>query len=545
MWLPRPFYAAAVALLAGSSLVQHAAAQVHTDCNPMNSTCPPDPAFGTDYNFVFNITPNAEAWEKLPGRVPIRYNQDTGAAFTISQQGDSPTIRSKFYYFWGRTEIWLKAAKGTGIISSVMLLSDDLDEIDWEFFGGNSTHAETNFFGKGIQDHTKAIYHPVAGSVTDDYHNYTMIWTKEFLDFYIDGQQVRRLEPKDANNTYNYPQTPCRLSLGIWAGGTTDFNQGPFTMFVKNAHVTDYSSGKEYVYSDHSGSWESIKIVAGNSTIKEVVNAPPEKTISEKWRDLPTGSKIAIFASIGGFFALMFLTGIFYCIRQRRRGAREAKVAETKAQAERLELERFKKDGVDPDSFASHASEYNGKEMRRGGLADSDSYSVSTTPAVGVSPLGGGSNWDPNTPAVAASPLGGGSNWDPASAALAAAGAGAVGGAAAASTMRTPQSPSVYSDRQASTRSPAPSGMMSPSQHYSQQPNRSYSNPNAQMRMASPAPSQPDYHGRSASPAQLAHPQPQRSFTAGGYGEETGQGGSYGGQDQGVLGNGGGGGGYR
>ena len=32
-------------------------------------------------------------------------------------------------------------------------------------------------------------------------------------------------------------------------------------MFVKNVNVTDFSSGKEYTYSDRSGSWQSIKAV--------------------------------------------------------------------------------------------------------------------------------------------------------------------------------------------------------------------------------------------------------------------------------------------
>ncbi|KAL2134965.1 hypothetical protein VTI74DRAFT_10192 [Chaetomium olivicolor] len=542
MWLPSPFQAAAIALLAWSSLVQDVAAQVTTDCFPMNKTCPPNPAFGMDYNFNFNRTPNLDVWETLPNVGPVHWDSNTGAGFSIKKQGDSPTIRSKFYYFWGRTEIWLKAAKGTGVISSVMMLSDNLDEIDWEFLGGNETHVQSNFFGKGIQDHTRASHHLVPGGVQNDYHNYTTIWTKDALEFWIDGKNVRTLLPKDANNTYNYPQTPMRLSIGIWAGGDprlsegirewaggdTDYSKGPFDMFVKSAHVTDFSSGKEYLYSDRSGSWESIKIIEGNSTVKDVINAPPEKTLSEKWNDLSSGSKIAIYASISGFFGLMFLTGIIYCIRQRRRGAREAKIAEARAEAERLELERFKKAGIDPDSFASQASEYNAKEMRRDGLADPDSYSVPPTPAAPASPLGG-------------------SNWDPASAALAAAGAGAIGGTAAAGAMRSPQSPrnaspGAYPNREANSGSPAPSrhaqspapGMMSPNQRYAQQPNRSYSSPNAQMRMGSPAPSQRDFSGmqRSASPAQLAHPQPQRSFTTGGYGSETGHG-EYGRQDRG------------
>ncbi len=114
------------------------------------------------------------------------------------------------------------------------------------------------------------------GGVQADYHNYTTHWTNSSLDFYIDGAKVRTLLPSDANSTRNYPQTPMRISIGNWAagdpsepvgvrqwaGGDTDFSKGPFTMYVKSAAVTDFSSGKEYTYTDHSGSWQSIKATA-------------------------------------------------------------------------------------------------------------------------------------------------------------------------------------------------------------------------------------------------------------------------------------------
>jgi hypothetical protein len=45
-----------------------------------------------------------------------------------------------------------------------------------------------------------------------------------------------------------------------WAQGTTDYTQGPFDFYVKSVYVQDASNGSEYTYSDHSGSWQSIKI---------------------------------------------------------------------------------------------------------------------------------------------------------------------------------------------------------------------------------------------------------------------------------------------
>lgn len=259
-------------LPAASLLLGLTSAQVATDCNPMEKDCPADPALGTSHNFIFNSTPNGGLWETTAGQVD--YTADKGAKFTINKQGDSPTIRSKFYFFWGRTEVLLQVAPGKGIVSSMMWLSNDLDEVDWEFLGSNTTHAQTNYFGKGEQDWHNGAAFPMDG-MQDDFHNYTCNWTKDKLEWYIDSNLVRTLTPDEANSTRNYPQTPMRMSIGIWAGGDpslpegtrewaggdTDYDAGPYDMYVKSAYVEDYSTGKEYEWTDRTGSYESIKVV--------------------------------------------------------------------------------------------------------------------------------------------------------------------------------------------------------------------------------------------------------------------------------------------
>lgn len=48
-----------------------------------------------------------------------------------------------------------------------------------------------------------------------------------------------------------------------WAGGSTNYASGPYTMQVKSIAVTDYSTGTQYVYSGSSGTWQSIQAVGG------------------------------------------------------------------------------------------------------------------------------------------------------------------------------------------------------------------------------------------------------------------------------------------
>lgn len=271
--LSRVFTSAAVA--AALLLPRLASAQVESfvDCNPMREeNCDPNMALGTSHDFIFNASADGDLWETVAGS--LNYDENTGARFQITEQGESTTLISKFYIFWGRVELHIRCATGTGIISSVMLLSDTLDEIDWEILGSNGTHASTNYFGKGVEDFTNGDYHPAAG-LQDDFHNYTIMWTEERLEWFIDGNSVRTLLPQDANNTEAYPQTPMRLSMSlwaggdpslpegtrIWAGGDTNYDEGPFYMYVKSAHVSDFTTAKEYVYQDQTGHFESIEAV--------------------------------------------------------------------------------------------------------------------------------------------------------------------------------------------------------------------------------------------------------------------------------------------
>lgn len=262
-------------LFAASALVAPAIAQTWTDCNPLNKTCPDNPALGMHHNFVFNKSSTVTDSFNIT-RAPIEYG-DNGAEFTIKKRKDSPTIQSFFYIFFGSVSVVMKAAPGKGVISSIVLQSEDLDEIDWEFMGGNATHAETNYFGKGnTTSFDRAIYYPVEKDVRENFHNYTIDWTAERLIWMIDGKVIRTLPFGEAYGGKNYPQTPVTVRLGIWAGGDpdfpqgtidwagglTDFSKGPYTMYVKSADVKDYSTGKAYHWADRSGSWQSIKSIA-------------------------------------------------------------------------------------------------------------------------------------------------------------------------------------------------------------------------------------------------------------------------------------------
>ena len=253
-------------------LISTASAQTYSTCNPTQGTCPADPALGTSKT----ISLSSGAGSDFTASGSPTYGSD-GASFTVAKSGDSPQLNSKWYIMFGRVEITMKAAPGQGIVSSVVLQSDDLDEIDWEFLGGSATQVQSNYFGKGVAGSSdRAVIHTVADTQSQE-HTYAIDWNANQIVWSVDGTTVRALTYAAAAG--QYPQTPMQVKIGAWAGGDTSANQqgtvqwaggptnfgaGPFTMSVRSVAVTDYSTGTSYSYKDTTGTWQSI-VAAGGS----------------------------------------------------------------------------------------------------------------------------------------------------------------------------------------------------------------------------------------------------------------------------------------
>lgn len=341
-------------LPAVAALCATVAAQTWTSCNPLNATCPPDTALGNknySINFI-DYEMSSKVWNTTAGQVA--YGND-GAEFIISQRGDSPTVQTDFYIFFGTVECIFKAATGQGIVSSIVIESNDLDEIDWEWIGGNNTHVQTNYFGKGnTTSYDRAKWHPV-NDPQEYFHNYTTEWTPQAINFFIDSNLVRTLEYADANGGANFPQTPSNVRLGIWAGGDpknnkytiewaggeVDYNDAPFTMTVQSIRISDYTTGAtQYQYEGHSGSYQSIKLLNTTAPIK--LDGENGTSASKRWAGLSTTTKIAIAASVGGAALLFAAVFIFCCMKQRRVGKHEKLIEDAKFEKDRAELMAFR-----------------------------------------------------------------------------------------------------------------------------------------------------------------------------------------------------------
>lgn len=289
------------------SATQLAYAQTFTDCNPMEKKCDPDPALGTTIDVDFTQGPN-DLFYEFDG-TKIDYDEN-GAVFTINKETDAPTVGTNKYIFFGRVDVTVQAAFGQGVVTSFVLQSDNLDEIDWEWLGGDTTQVQTNYFGKGdTTTYDRGAYHNVPNPQTTT-HTYSIDWTKDHVQWYIDGAMVRELKYADAKGGTRFPQTPMEIRIGTWvagrkdapkgtvewAGGYTDFSQGPFIAYYKEIKITDYSNGvegaTEYVWEDGSdGSWESIRVITGDGDDEETSSTASSKSTSTSTKEASSSTK--------------------------------------------------------------------------------------------------------------------------------------------------------------------------------------------------------------------------------------------------------------
>ncbi|KAJ5162009.1 hypothetical protein N7492_007401 [Penicillium capsulatum] len=273
------FFKYAVAALAAAAPIT--LAQTSTECDPTKKSCPDDTG-STESTLEFDFTKEVDGdmWKTTAGKVNTGSD---GGEFKVAKKGDAPTIQSKFFFHYGKVDVVMKAAPGTGIVSSIVLESDDLDEIDWETIGSKTDQIETNYFGKG--DHTtydrETWVH--VDAVQEKFHKYSLNWQEDKTEWLIDDKVVRTLNYKDAKDGSRYPQTPMGVRLGIWAGGDsdqegtvewaggkTDHSKGPFSMYVKSVKIQNKNPAKAYHWSDQTGSSKSIKKVdAADSSLSQ------------------------------------------------------------------------------------------------------------------------------------------------------------------------------------------------------------------------------------------------------------------------------------
>ncbi|KAL6244633.1 hypothetical protein RBB50_008161 [Rhinocladiella similis] len=251
---------------------------VNAQCNPLNGQCPAIPGLPTStYSIDFTQQTGLPSdWIQAEG-APVTFGKN-GANFTVGKRFDAPYIWTRFYVLFGRIETVVKIAPGTGIVTSAVMMSDDLDEVDWEWSGNNfaqsSGRVQTNWFGKGVPGSYDRGSQPQIDNPQGQYHTYVFDWTPDTLTWSVDGSNVYTTKNSyQTSGAYQYPQTPSRLHLGVWAagdqdnnpatvwwaGGYSNFSLAPFSAYVKSVKITTSNPCSSWQYPNpFNGTYQAV-----------------------------------------------------------------------------------------------------------------------------------------------------------------------------------------------------------------------------------------------------------------------------------------------
>ncbi|THG96618.1 hypothetical protein EW026_g5238 [Hermanssonia centrifuga] len=152
---------------------------------------------------------------------------------------EGATVNSTFTMLYGKMSFEVAAPSVPGVVTAVILIADEHDEIDVELLGGDPSHWQTNIFAASPSD--KEPLWGVFGMIQDyprksnidAKHNYTIDWNEDRIIWSVDGSKVRTLRKSDTsiNGSLHYPSHPARVQLGIWdasnPAGTSEWARGP------------------------------------------------------------------------------------------------------------------------------------------------------------------------------------------------------------------------------------------------------------------------------------------------------------------------------
>ncbi|ORY77755.1 concanavalin A-like lectin/glucanase domain-containing protein [Protomyces lactucae-debilis] len=235
------------------------AAALAAACDPRTTSCASIPAMPASITYDLSTTNTAQFNFIIPNRITQNGN---GLDFSTVQQGDAPTLVTRDYLLYGNVKAAIKTAPGVGMVSAFILMSDVLDEIDFEWLGNDQVQVQTNYFSRGVTaNYDRGGFSSNPGNQAS-VHTYEIDWTETTLRWIIDGVTVRTLNKADTGS-YGYPSTPSQIKIGVWAsgdpsnepgtiqwgGGLLDYSKGPYTMTLQSLTVTSYSpNAKSFSY---------------------------------------------------------------------------------------------------------------------------------------------------------------------------------------------------------------------------------------------------------------------------------------------------------
>ena len=154
-------------------------------------------------------------------------------------------------YFYGRFEARVRYAPGEGVVSSFFLWKEgsssttSWNELDYEKINCTCRLTTNIWTGKGTQS---AQTNTTTFDVCADYHTYTFEWTPDYIAWFIDGTQIRRVTGASVTEYTQNASQGMAIHFNVWAGdasfgGTLNPSTLPVRQYISWVQYSSYANG--------------------------------------------------------------------------------------------------------------------------------------------------------------------------------------------------------------------------------------------------------------------------------------------------------------
>ncbi|CAI5470968.1 unnamed protein product [Closterium sp. Yama58-4] len=130
----------------------------------------------------------------------VRHYSGVFTAFVQCPAGNTSGLVSAFYVS-GPSAVLLSSEEG----------NKEQDEIDFEWLGKDKTAVQTNFYVNGQGG--REVLVPLGFDCSKGFHNYTLLWTTDRLQWFIDNKMVRDVQRAQADA---WPVKPMFAYASMW-----------------------------------------------------------------------------------------------------------------------------------------------------------------------------------------------------------------------------------------------------------------------------------------------------------------------------------------
>lgn len=184
------------------------------------------------------------------GTLKIVAKKENYTAYNSTKSYTSARLNSKFSFTYGRIEVRAKLPSGGGTWPAIWTLGSNITTVGWpscgeidimEHVGNNIGRVSAALHTPSSYGNTQNVAYTTVPDATTAFHVYTVDWTADKMDFYVDDTLFYTYNPSTKNsNTWPFNQDQfilLNIAMGGNLGGSIDPNFTQDTMEIDYVRV--------------------------------------------------------------------------------------------------------------------------------------------------------------------------------------------------------------------------------------------------------------------------------------------------------------------